>query len=153
MKKVLFISPFKGIGDTIFHLPLIRSVFQKHKCKIFLITSLDSRANYILKNEKYISNIFSIDIKREKYLNKIYNLTKLINKISPDLSILTNSSKRFKIPLLLSKSHKKIFFPKYEKSELCEFLINKFKILFPDYQINKNYCFSSRSFIKKKKFL
>jgi len=150
MKKVLFISPFKGVGDLIFHLPLMRSIFQKYKCKIFIITSLHSRAHFILENEKYISNIFCINIKRKKYLNKIYNLVGLINKISPDLSILTSSSKRFKIPLLLSKSHKKIFFPKYKNEELCGFLFKKFKILFPDCQISKNYSFNSYNFIKKK---
>tara|TARA_B110000503_G_scaffold69319_1_gene108071 strand:+ start:670 stop:1554 length:885 start_codon:yes stop_codon:yes gene_type:complete len=150
MKKVLFISPFKGVGDLIFHLPLMRSIFQKYKCKIFIITSLDSRAHFVLKNEKYISDIFCIDINREKYFSKIYNLIELINKISPDLSILTNSSKRFKIPLLLSKSHKKIFFPKYKNTELCGFLFKKFKILFPDCQITKNYSFNSYDLIKKK---
>lgn len=150
MNKILFIAPYKGIGDLIFHLPLMRSFFKKYKCKIFLITSYSSKANYILKNEKYITKIIYIDITRTNYLIKSYNLIKKINKILPDLSVLTNSSKRFKISLFLSKSKKKIFFSRYRKEDLCNFLLKQFKKKFPKLKIEKNYAFNLNTSRKKK---
>jgi ADP-heptose:LPS heptosyltransferase len=150
MNKILFIAPYKGIGDLIFHLPLMRSFFKKYKCKIFLITSYSSQANHILKNEKYISKIIYINIARTNHLIKTYNLIKKINKILPDLSILTNSSKRFKISLFLSKSKKKIYFSRYRKEDLCNFLLKEFKKKFPNLKIKKNYKFNSNISRKKK---
>tara|TARA_Y100000389_G_scaffold84251_1_gene80881 strand:- start:128 stop:1012 length:885 start_codon:yes stop_codon:yes gene_type:complete len=150
MNKILFIAPYKGVGDLIFHLPLMRSFFKKYKCKIFLITSYSSQANHILKNEKYITKIIYIDIARTNYLIKSYNLIKKINKILPDLSILTNSSKRFKISLFLSKSKKKVFFSRYAKEDLCNFLLKQFKKNFSKLKIEKNYELNLNIFRKKK---
>ena len=39
IKKIIVIIPYRGIGDAIFHIPLLRALFLKHKKKIEEIQS------------------------------------------------------------------------------------------------------------------
>ena len=45
--KILVVSPYRGIGDLIFHLPLLRFLKKKYKTKINLITVHNSKAKII----------------------------------------------------------------------------------------------------------
>ena len=38
-KKIILVIPYRGIGDLIFHLPLLRGLYRKYKSKI--INTLD----------------------------------------------------------------------------------------------------------------
>ena len=55
--KILVVSPYRGIGDLIFHLPLLRFLKKKYKTKINLITVHNSKAKIILKGENLVSKI------------------------------------------------------------------------------------------------
>ena len=108
--KILVVSPYRGIGDLIFHLPLFRYLNKKYKTKINLITVHNSKAKYILKKESYISKIVYGDFNRQQILNKLVKLKNEINKFKSDLTIVSASSKRLVASLILSNSKKKIFF-------------------------------------------
>lgn len=139
MKQILLFAPYKGIGDLIFHIPLLRYLNKKYRSKISIITSITSKANLILKDEKYINQIHLIDINRGNFFAKVINTIQRINKIIPDLTILTSGNSRFKIALFFSKSKKKIYFPRYFDQDLSIFLINQFKKKLFIKKLNKNY--------------
>ena len=111
MKQILLFAPYKGIGDLIFHIPLLRYLNKKYRSKISIITSITSKANLILKDEKYINQIHLIDINRGNFFAKVINTIQKINKIIPDLTILTSGNSRFKIALFFFKIKKKNLLP------------------------------------------
>ena len=74
--KILIISPYRGIGDLIFHLPLIRYLNKKFKSKINLIVNPNTKAKLILNNERSISKISYANFNRQQQIIKIIDLTK-----------------------------------------------------------------------------
>ena len=60
-KKVILVIPYRGIGDLIFHIPLIRGLYAKYKSKIIIITNKVNKAKSLLVNE--------ICIKKIEYIN------------------------------------------------------------------------------------
>ena len=52
--KIVLVIPYRGIGDLIFHIPLIRGLSKKYNSKITLITNKVNKAKNLLKNEKSI---------------------------------------------------------------------------------------------------
>ena len=61
--KILLIIPYRGIGDLIFHIPLIRGLYRKYNSRINILTNQVNRAKNLLRNEKTVNKIF--------YLNNI----------------------------------------------------------------------------------
>ena len=108
--KILVVSPYRGIGDLIFHLPLFRYLSKRFKTKINLITVHNTKAKYILKKDKTISKIIYGDFNRQQILKKIVNLTSEINQFNSDLTVLTAPSKRLKASLIISNAKKKFIF-------------------------------------------
>jgi len=49
--NIVLIIPYRGIGDLIFHLPLIRSLKKKFDKKIILITNKQNKAKNLLRYE------------------------------------------------------------------------------------------------------
>ena len=49
--KIVLVIPYRGIGDLIFHIPLIRGLNQKYNTKINILTNRVNKAKYLLKNE------------------------------------------------------------------------------------------------------
>ena len=49
--KIVLIIPYRGIGDLIFHIPLIRGLSQKFNTKINILTNKVNKAKNLLKNE------------------------------------------------------------------------------------------------------
>ena len=152
--KILLIIPYRGIGDLIFHLPIIRYLKNKYKNKIYLLTNPKSKAKEILKNEKSIKKIIYTRFDRVKLINNSIDLVKKINKINPDLSILTAPSKRLKIALYLSNSKNKIYFQKNTNKDLSKYLTHEAKIRIGMKKFNQNYNLnSSNNFKYKKKYI
>ena len=60
--KIVLVIPYRGIGDLIFHIPLIRGLSEKYKSKINIITNKVNKAKYLLKNEN--------SVKKIEYLNQ-----------------------------------------------------------------------------------
>ncbi|MSP06808.1 MAG: hypothetical protein EXR13_04505 [Candidatus Fonsibacter sp.] len=111
IKKIIVIIPYRGIGDAIFHIPLLRALFLKYKRKLIIISNQVNHANEIFKNETFYKKIINFDFTRGSILNYIksaFKLLKIINNFNSDLLILTDPSSRIAIPVLLSNSKKKI---------------------------------------------
>tara|TARA_B100000029_G_scaffold182589_1_gene180193 strand:+ start:624 stop:1499 length:876 start_codon:yes stop_codon:yes gene_type:complete len=149
--KILVVSPYRGIGDLIFHLPLFRYLNKKYKTKINLITVHNSKAKYILKKESYISKIVYGDFNRQQIFNKIVKLKNEINKFKSDLTIVSASSKRLVASLILSNSKKKIFFSKSSEKDLSKYIYKETKKIFNLSSLEKSYQLNFSKNIKKEK--
>lgn len=111
IKKIIVIISYRGIGDAIFHIPLLRALFLKYKRKLIIISNQVNHANEIFKNEIFYKKIINFVFTRGSILNYIksaFKLLKIINNFNSDLLILTDPSSRIAIPVLLSNSKKKI---------------------------------------------
>lgn len=111
IKKIIIIIPYRGIGDAIFHIPLLRAIFLKYKKKLIIISNQVNHSNEIFKNETFYDKIINFNFTRGSILNYIKSalkLLKIINNFKSDLLILTDPSSRIAIPVLLSNSKKKI---------------------------------------------
>jgi len=113
IKKILVIIAHRGIGDLIYHLPLLRSLNKKYNIKIDLLTNKVNKAKEIYKNENFINSINYFDNNRVgffKFILKFYKFVKLINSYNSDYTILTTRATRLFLPLIFSNSKKKIIF-------------------------------------------
>ena len=137
--KILLIIPYRGIGDLIFHVPLIRGIYKKYNSKINILTNEVNRAKNLLKSEKTVDKIFYLNFQRENQIINSYKLLIKINSFNSDLCVLTAPSKRLTIPLLFSNSKKKIYFKKKSIKDLSKYLINQTKEILPEINFSKNY--------------
>ena len=64
-KKIILVIPYRGIGDLIFHLPLIRGLYNKYKSKIIIVTNSANKAKSLLKKEVSVKKIDYINFERE----------------------------------------------------------------------------------------
>ena len=110
--KIILIIPYRGIGDLIFHLPLIRGISKEYNTKINIITNKVNKAKNLLSNEESIKKIEYISFQRENQLKNSYLFYKKINSLNADMCILTAPTKRLIIPLILSNSKKKFIIKK-----------------------------------------
>ena len=94
IKTILVIIPYRGIGDLLFHIPLLKGVYKKYQNKLIILTNKTNKAKNILKNEEYIKKIEYINFQRESLIINSFKLLKRINFYNPDISILTAHSKR-----------------------------------------------------------
>ena len=78
-KKIILVIPYRGIGDLIFHLPLLRGLRRKYKSKIIIITNSSNKAKLILKKEFSIKKIEYINFQREKQIQNSFLFLKKIN--------------------------------------------------------------------------
>ena len=117
--KIILIIPYRGIGDLIFHLPLIRGISEEYNTKINLITNKVNKAKDLLVNESSVKKIEYISFQRENQLKNSYKFYKKINSLNSDICILTAPTKRLIIPLVLSNSKKKVYFKK-DKTKLSK---------------------------------
>ena len=112
IKKILVIIPHRGIGDVIFHLPLLRALKDHFNQKLYIISNKNNKAREILYKENLIKKIIYLNFDRGNFINYILNFFVLKNKINifkADLTILTDPSKRLVIPLFFSNAKNKIY--------------------------------------------
>ena len=137
--KIVLVIPYRGIGDLIFHIPLIRGLSKKYNSKITLITNKVNKAKNLLKNEKSIQEIEYISFQRENQIKNSFLFYKKINSFKSDICILTAPTRRLIIPLIFSNSKKKIYFKKDNTRDLSKYIIKQSKIELPNIQFHKNY--------------
>ena len=137
--KIVLIIPYRGIGDLIFHIPLIRGLSKNYKTKINVITNKVNKAKNLLKNETSIRKIDYISFQRENQIKNSYLFYKKINSYNSDISILTAPSKRLIIPLILSNAKKKIYFKKDRTRDLSKYIIKQSKIELGNLKFDKDY--------------
>lgn len=112
IKKILVIIPHRGIGDVIFHLPLLRALKDHFNQKLYIISNKNNKAREILYKENLIKKIIYLNFDRGNFINYILNFFVLKNKINifkADLTILTDPSKRLVISLFFSNAKNKIY--------------------------------------------
>lgn len=150
--KIVLIIPYRGIGDLIFHIPLIRGLSKKYDTKINILTNKVNKAKNLLKNEFSIKKIEYISFQRENQLKNSFIFYKKINSFYSDISVLTAPTKRLIIPLLLSNSKKKIYFKKDNIKDLSKYIIKHSKIELSNIKFDKNYSLKiEKTKIKQKK--
>ena len=151
-KKIILVIPYRGIGDLIFHLPLLRGLYRKYKSKIIVITNSSNKAKLILKKEFSIKKIEYINFQREKQIKNSFLFLKKINDFKADICILTAPSRRLVIPLLMSNVKKKVFFKKDKVRDLSKYIISQSIKIFEDINFIKKYDLKfSKTKIKGKK--
>jgi len=121
-KKILVIIGGRGIGDLIYHLPLLRSLYKTYGKKIYIFSNRVNQATKVYKNEKFYEKIIEFNNERFNIFKTFINIIKFRKKINIfkfDEIILTSNTKRLLIPVILSNaSVKKIF-------GIGKFILNK----------------------------
>tara|TARA_Y100001970_G_scaffold188095_1_gene228788 strand:- start:54 stop:983 length:930 start_codon:yes stop_codon:yes gene_type:complete len=113
MKKNLVIIAARGLGDLIYHLPLLRSLYESYNEKLIILANKVNKAKDVYKNETFYEKIIYFDNTRFpllKTIRTIIDLKKLINHFNVEKLILTGSPRRLMIPVYLSNAKEKIIF-------------------------------------------
>lgn len=151
--KIVLINPYRGIGDLIFHLPLIKGLYNKYNKKIILLTNKSNKAKNLLEKEKEVSTIKYINFDRENTFLNAIRLVKEINYLKPNIVILSANSKRLVIPVLLSQCQKKKIFNIYNK-DISKFIyLNSKNILGKYFKKNYKLSYKSKSNLSKNIFI
>tara|TARA_B100001057_G_scaffold11006_1_gene10443 strand:- start:538 stop:1458 length:921 start_codon:yes stop_codon:yes gene_type:complete len=112
-KKILVIIGARGIGDLIYHLPLLRSLHLTYKQKLIILSNKVNQSKEVFKNENFFEKIIEFDNYRYGIFQTILNIIKfknLINNLDVSYLVLTANYRRLILPVLLSNVKiKKIF--------------------------------------------
>ncbi len=104
-KKILVIIGARGIGDLIYHLPLLRSLHATYGQKIIILSNKVNQSKEVFKNETFLKKIIEFDNYRYGIFRTLINIIKfknLINKLNVNYLILTANYRRLILPVLLS---------------------------------------------------
>ena len=104
MKKIMVIIAARGIGDLIYHLPLLRSLHESYNQKLIIISNKINHSKEIYKYETFYEKIIYFDNTRFpllKTLKTINNFKNLINEFNVDQLILSASPRRLMVPVYL----------------------------------------------------
>ena len=100
--KILAIQNRMGIGDMVIFLPYIEAVAKKYNGQVTLLVKENSKAEHLIKDNKYINEI--IILKRDQTkkgfhdgLNGFFRLVSDIKKYQFDEVLIFNSSLRYKL--------------------------------------------------------
>ena len=121
-KKILVIIGGRGIGDLIYHLPLLRSLYKTYGQKITIFSNKINQSIQVFKNEKFYEEVIEFNNERYNFIKTIINIIKFRNKINRfnfDYIILTTNTSRLAIPVFMSNAKKKEIFG------VGKFIINK----------------------------
>ena len=112
-KKILVIIGARGIGDLIYHLPLLRSLHLTYQQKLIILSNKVNQSKEVFKNEIFFERIIEFDNYKYGILRTLINIIKfrnLINKLNVNYLVLTANYRRLILPVLLSNvNEKKIF--------------------------------------------
>jgi len=136
MKKTLVIIAARGIGDLIYHLPLLRSLYESYKEKLIILSNKVNHSKEVYKFETFYKEIIEFENTRFgffKTLKTIKNLKNIINKCNVDKLILTSNSRRLMTPVYLSNVKEKIIFGQgkffFTKDNKYQYLAHADKIM------------------------
>ncbi len=114
-QNILVIIAFRGLGDLIYHLPLLRSLHATYKTKLNILSNKVNNSMHVYKNEKFVKKIVNFDTTRRKLLGQAketIKLRKYLNSMNLDKVFLTSNSSRLVIPVMLSNAKEKVIFDK-----------------------------------------
>ena len=112
-KKILVIIGARGIGDLIYHLPLLRSLHLTYQQKLIILSNKVNQSKEVFKNETFFERIIEFDNYKYGILRTFTNIIKfknLINKLNVNYLVLTANYRRLVLPVLLSNVKKKKIF-------------------------------------------
>ena len=112
-KKIAVIIGARGIGDLIYHLPLLRSLHKSYKNKLIIFSNIVNKSPEVFKDEFFFRKIINFDNYRYGPLKTILNtikFKKLLNRYYFDRIILTSNARRLILPVILSNATKKDIF-------------------------------------------
>jgi len=121
-KNILVIIGARGIGDLIYHLPLLRSLHKTYNQKLIILSNQVNRAKEVYRNENFFNKIIEFDNYKYGLIRTIINTIKfrnLINKLNVKHLILTANYRRLILPVLICNVEIKDIFG------VGNFLINK----------------------------
>ena len=104
-KNILVIIGARGIGDLIYHLPLLRSLHKTYNQKLIILSNKVNQAKEVYKNENFFKKIIEFDNYKYGFIKTIINTIKfrnLINKLNVKHLILTANYRRLIFPVLIS---------------------------------------------------
>ena len=113
MNKILVTIPHRGIGDLIYILPLLKSLYQTYAVKIDILSNLTNKAKYVYENEDFVNSIqeFELDHKNLIFnLNKKFEYLHKINSYKANLLIVTGRHSSLILPYHLSNAKNKKMF-------------------------------------------
>jgi len=94
-KNILVIIGGRGIGDLIYHLPLLKSLYKTYKRKILILSNRTNQAKEVFKNEIFYEKIIYFDNQRLnlfKTIKNIFKFKKIINSYNPKYVYLTSTT-------------------------------------------------------------
>ena len=100
--KILAIQNRMGIGDMVIFLPYIEAVAKKYNSQVTLLVKENSKAEHLIKDNKYINEIIILkrDLTKKNFhdgLNGFFRLVSDIKKYQFDKVLIFNSSLRYKL--------------------------------------------------------
>jgi ADP-heptose:LPS heptosyltransferase len=72
--KIAVIIGARGIGDLIYHLPLLKSLHQSYNEKLIIFSNRANKAKEVFKDEKFFKKIIYIDNHRYNPFSNNYKL-------------------------------------------------------------------------------
>ena len=118
--KILAIQNRMGIGDMVIFLPYIEAVAKKYNSQVTLLVKENSKAEHLIKDNKYINEI--IILKRDQTkksfhdgLNGFFRLVSDIKKYQFDKVLIFNSSLRYKLVCKFAGINDIYQYPLFEK--------------------------------------
>jgi ADP-heptose:LPS heptosyltransferase len=111
-KTIVVIIAHRRIGDVIYHLPLLKTLYKNYNTKITIISNKANKSKNILEKEDFLKKIIYFDFNRTNifnYILRFIKLNRILNNLNAEILILTDPSKRLVIPIFFCKAKKKIY--------------------------------------------
>ncbi len=118
--KILAIQNRMGIGDMVIFLPYIEAVAKKFNSQVTLLVKENSKAEHLVKDNKYINEIIILkrDHTKKSFhdgLNGFFRLVSDIKKFQFDKVLIFNSSLRYKLVCKFAGINDIYQYPLFEK--------------------------------------
>ena len=118
--KILAIQNRMGIGDMVIFLPYIEAVAKKYNSQVTLLVKENSKAEHLIKDNKYINEIIILkrDHTKKSFhdgLNGFFRLVSEIKKYQFDKVLIFNSSLRYKLVCKFAGINDIYQYPLFEK--------------------------------------
>ena len=118
--KILAIQNRMGIGDMVLFLPYIEAVAKKYNSQVTLLVKENSKAEHLIKDNKYINEIIILkrDHTKKSFhdgLNGFFRLVSEIKKYQFDKVLIFNSSLRYKLVCKFAGINDIYQYPLFEK--------------------------------------
>jgi len=118
--KILAIQNRMGIGDMVIFLPYIEAVAKKYNSQVTLLVKENSKAEHLIKDNKYINEIIILkrDHTKKSFhdgLNGFFRLVSDIKKYQFDKVLIFNSSLRYKLVCKFAGINDIYQYPLFEK--------------------------------------